>query len=123
MSLYNAIYGCHPRSKEILALLGLDEDIIERYRDCRVYPDTRTIIILARTGGGNREDYPNTILTNHPSYIEDHDAIDSTYAVYTMRAPEDISTDVLTAMNAEIHFVSDDTDDDRQRKKRNKKRR
>jgi hypothetical protein len=40
-----------------------------------------------------------------------------------MRAPEDISTDVLTAMNAEIHFVSDDTDDDRQRKKRNKKRR
>lgn len=41
-----------------------------------------------------------------------------------MSAPEDISTDVLTAMNAEIHFVSDDTDDDdRQRKKRNKKRR
>jgi len=25
--------------------------------------------------------------------------------------------------NAEIHFVSDDTDDDRQRKKHNKKRR
>ena len=35
----NAIYGYHPRSKEILALLGLDEDIIERYRDCRVYPE------------------------------------------------------------------------------------
>jgi len=40
-----------------------------------------------------------------------------------MSAPEDISTDMLTVMNAKIHFVSDDTDDDRQRKKRNKKRR
>ena len=45
MSLYNAINGRHPRSKEILALLGLTEDMIERYRDCRIFPKTRTIQI------------------------------------------------------------------------------
>jgi hypothetical protein len=123
MSLYNAIYGCHPRSKEILALLGLDEDIIDRYRDCRVYPKTRTITILARTGGGNREDYPNAILVNHPNYVEDHDTIDGTYAVYTMSVPESVMTDVLTAMNAGIHFVSDEEPDGKRRKKHNKKRR
>ena len=111
MSLYNAIYGCHPQSKEILAFLGLDEDSIERYRDCRVYPDTRAITILARTGGGNREDYPNAILVNHPNYVEDHDTIDGTYAVYTMSVPESVTTDVLTAMNAGMHFVSDEEPD------------
>ena len=123
MSLYNAIYGCHPQSKEILAFLGLDEDSIERYRDCRVYPDTRAITILARTGGGNREDYPNAILVNHPNYVEDHDTIDGTYAVYTMSVPESVTTDVLTAMNAGMHFVSDEEPDRKRRKKYNKRRR
>ena len=89
MSLYNAINGRYPKSTEILALLDLTEEEIERYRDCRVFPKTRTIEILARTGGGNREDYPNTALTAHPGYVSDRDAnFDGTYAVYTIRVPD-----------------------------------
>lgn len=103
MSLYNAINGKHPRSKEILALIGLDEEQIERYRDCRIYPEKRTIEILARTGGGNREDYPNRALVTHPGYISDRDAnFDGTYAIYTLRIPEDIPKKAPVAMNEGI---------------------
>jgi len=105
MSLYNAINGWHPKSKEILALLDLTEEEIERYRDCRVFPKTRTIEILARTGGGNREDYPNTALTAHPGYVSDRDAnFDGTYAVYTLKVPDATPEVTLRSMNEGIRW-------------------
>lgn len=100
MSLYNAINGRHPKSKEFLALLDLTEEEIERYRDCRVFPKTRTIEILARTGGGNREDYPNTALTAHPGYVSDRDwDFDGTYAIHSFRVPDAIPEATLRAMD------------------------
>jgi hypothetical protein len=105
MSLYNAINGRYPKSTEILALLDLTEEEIERYRDCRVFPKTRTIEILARTGGGNREDYPNTALTAHPGYVSDRDAnFDGTYAVYTLKVPDATPEVTLRSMNEGIRW-------------------
>jgi hypothetical protein len=105
MSLYNAINGKHPRSKEILALLDLTEDRIERYRDCRIFPKTRTIQILARTGGENRDDYLNAALTGHPGYLSDQDAkFDGTYAVYLLKVPDEVSDATCQAMNEGIRW-------------------
>ena len=100
MSLYNAINGRYPKSTEIIALLDLTEEEIERYRDCRIHPEKRTIEILARTGGGNREDHPNTALTTHPDYIRDRDwDFDGTYAIYSFRVPDAIPEATLRAMD------------------------
>lgn len=44
---------------------------------------------MCRTGGGNREDYPNAALTTHPLYLRDvDDDYDPTYAHYYFRIPE-----------------------------------
>lgn len=100
MSLYNAINGRYPKSTEIIALLDLTEEEIERYRDCRIHPEKRTIEILARTGGGNREDYPNTALTAHPGYVSDRDwDFDGTYAVYIFRVPDAVPATVLQSLD------------------------
>lgn len=87
MSLYNMLFGKNPDTKEILALLGLEESQIERFRDCFVENDK--ILIFTRTGGGNREYYPNEALVNHPNYLYDEDdEFDPTYAYYYFSLPE-----------------------------------
>lgn len=81
---------------ELLALLGLTEADVERYRDCWIRQDEDDeeedrIVILARTGGGNREYYPNKTLTSHPCYVCDYDdEWDTTYALYEFVIPEEM---------------------------------
>ena len=88
MSLYNMIFGKNPSEKEILALLGLTELDVERFRECWIDERTRRIVIMTRTGGGNREYYRNEKLTSNPYYIDDHDDdFDSTYAYYEFAIP------------------------------------
>lgn len=87
MSLYNMLFGKNPNTKEILAALGLEECQVERFRDCFI--EDGKIVIFTRTGGGNREDYPNEALVNHPNYLYDEDdGFDSTYAYYYFSLPE-----------------------------------
>ena len=77
----------NPQKEQILAMLGLKEVDIERYRGCELGKDH--IRIHCRTGGGNREGYPNEILTKHPLYIQDEDDdFDCTYADYYFKLPE-----------------------------------
>lgn len=86
MSLYNMIFGKNPNTKDILALLGLEETDIERFRDC--YIDGDEICIYTRTGGANREHYHNKVLTSHPNYKYDaDDDYDCTYATYYFSLP------------------------------------
>lgn len=88
MSLYNMLFGKNPETKEILALLGLTELDVERFRECWIDDRTRRIVIMTRTGGGNREYYRNEKLTSNPYYICDYDDdFDSTYAYYEFAIP------------------------------------
>lgn len=88
MSLYNMLFGMNPDTDKILSVLSLDKDEIERFRDCGVNEAKGQIWIYTRTGGGNREDYPNEILTSHPNYLYDEDDdFDSTYATYYFSIP------------------------------------
>ena len=72
--------------KEILSLIGLTEDNVNRYRGCAIVGDE--IVVYARTGGNNREYYSNYKLTQNPYYLYDEDdSWDSTYANYYFRRP------------------------------------
>ena len=89
MSFYSMIFGGNPSTKEILAALSLTELDVERFRDCWINEDDEEIVIFARTGGWNREDYPNRALTQHPLYLYDEDDdFDNTYAYYHFSLPE-----------------------------------
>ena len=95
MTMYNMLFGKNPSTDEILALLGLTEADVERFRDCWVRDDDegQRIVIFTRTGGGNREWWPNAKLTSHPCYIRDYDDDwDTTYAYYEFVIPEEVDT-------------------------------
>lgn len=84
----------NPSSKQVLDALGLKETEIERFRGCGV--DDGKIIIHCRTGGGNREYYPNNALVSNKYYLYDKDDDwDSTYADYYFRIPEEQEKELL----------------------------
>lgn len=100
MSLYNMLFGMNPNTDIILALLGMKIQDIERFRDCGIDYTKKQIWIYTRTGGGNREDYPNVILTHHPCYISDaDDDFDCTYATYVFKFPQDLENDIICLEN------------------------
>lgn len=100
MSLYNTIFGKNGWSDLVLALLNMRESDVERFRNCGIDFESKTIGITARTGGGNREDYPNKFLTSHPLYKCDYDDdFDCTYAHYDFKFPEDIADDIAKLEN------------------------
>lgn len=73
-------------SEEILGLIGLKESDVERFRGCII--DGNKIVVFARTGGDNREEYSNDHLTKNPYYLYDEDdCFDDTYANYYFRKP------------------------------------
>lgn len=85
--MYNLLFGMNPLTKLILELLDLDKTKIERFRDCG-FDDV--IWIYTRTGGSNREYYPNVTLTSHINYIKyTDDNFDETYSMYEFTIPED----------------------------------
>lgn len=86
MSFYNMLFGKNSNTETILAAIGLKEGYIERFRDCWI--DGNEICILTRTGGLNREDYQNKVLTSNPYYLYDEDDdFDNTYATYHFSIP------------------------------------
>lgn len=93
MSLYNLLFGQNPNTNIVLALIGLKECDIERFRDCGF--DDDKIFVYTRTGGGNREDYPNEALTTNPNYLSDQDDdFDNTYATFNFKFPDEIAEDI-----------------------------
>jgi hypothetical protein len=88
MSLYQILYGKNRAAAELLGRLGFTENDIPRFRDC--YVEDGMIVVLTRTGGGNREEYEveNKTMCDHPYYIKDQDAkFDETYAEFFYRIP------------------------------------
>lgn len=93
MSLYNILFGQNINTDIILAIIGFKTSDVERFRDCGFCEEG--IFIYTRTGGGNREDYPNQKLIESPYYLSDvNDESDSTYAMFYFRIPEEIRSDV-----------------------------
>lgn len=106
MSLYNMMFGKNGWSDLVLALLNMRESDVERFRNCEIDFESKTIGITARTGGGNREEYANEKLTSHPCYLYDEDDdFDCTYAYYYFKIPDDIVDDIIKLGDIEKNGV------------------
>jgi hypothetical protein len=89
-------FGMNQNTELILALIKLKKCDIERFRDCDIDYSSREISIYTRTGGGNREDYPNELLLDNSYYkYDEDDEYDSTYATFYFEFPKEIAGDIL----------------------------
>ena len=105
MSLYNMLFGRNPSADILLAMLGITQADVPRFRDCFL-DDKNHIVIHTRTGGGNRDDYEteNDALTEVPGYISNSDDdFDCTYADFLYAIPEKFSVacELLRDMGAQ----------------------
>lgn len=104
MSLYNLLFGKNSQTALILAIVGFKENDIERFRDVTLDPSGKHVGIYARTGGGNREDYPQAALKASPLYLFDEDdGFDSTYATFYLRVPSEFQEDACHLDNILEH--------------------
>lgn len=95
MSLYNMLHGFEPTAAFVLRVLRVEPDRIGRFRDAYLtYADdkqTPIMVVLTRTGGGNRPDYEdeNAFLRRLDGFIDDQDdQFDSTFALFRYAVPE-----------------------------------
>ena len=82
----------------LLAIIGMPQEMIPRFRDVWVDVGSESIVIHTRTGGGNREEYQeeNQKMAKHPGYRFDRDDdFDCTYADFFYEIPERYRDSVL----------------------------
>lgn len=106
MSLYNMMNGANPAAGWLLDALSLEPASIGRFRDIWTDGELKTITILTRTGGGNREyhESDNAMLQAHPQYLSDEDDdFDCTYAKFHFTFPEEKRKEFI----AEIERATD----------------
>lgn len=99
MSLFNMAAGYAPECKFVLGVLGFTRENMEefekipRFRDAYIICDEQPyhLVIMTRTGGGNRDDYSesNEWLRSLPGFVKDYDDdFDSTFAHWVYVIPE-----------------------------------
>jgi len=96
VNLYNMLFGMNSKSDLLLAVIGLKRHDVERFRDCDASDDGSEITVYTRTGGGNRDDYPNTVLRHAPGWTRsEDDDFDSTYCTDYFAVPGRWHRDVV----------------------------
>lgn len=91
MSLYNMVLGFDPMAPVLLTMLRLDARQVPRFRDC--WWTGKHIVLLTRTGGGNRVEYEsaNEELRKLPTFVRDQDnEFDSTFAEFYYKVPDNL---------------------------------
>ncbi len=107
--MYNMIHGVNPATFFILPMLGKHPDEYPRFRDC--FATDNHIEVLTRVGGGNREDYQESIeiLRAMDGYIEDRDEEwDRTYATFVFAVPERWKADYEKIVAGNVTDISQD---------------
>src|SRR5690606_35672763 len=95
MSFYNMLFGMNGQTDLLLAVLGLKQNDVERFRDVSIEDDGETIAVYTRTGGGNRADYPNLTMRKLPNWQgSEDDDFDNTYCTDRFAVPEEFAEDV-----------------------------
>lgn len=93
MSFYNMLFGMNSQTDLLLAVLGLKQCDVERLRN--VFVEGATIEVYTRTGGNNREDYPNLTMRKLPGWKGSvDDDYDNTYCTDTFDVPAEFVQDV-----------------------------
>lgn len=95
MSLYNMLFGRNSQTDLLLAVIGFKPNDVERLRDVFAEDEGATIAVYTRTGGGNREDYPQAALYASPHFRTTFDDdFDTTYATFVFNTPPEFVDDV-----------------------------
>jgi hypothetical protein len=82
------LFGEYKGSNNLLSALDLDKNKIPRYRDCLIWSDI--ILLVARIGGNNREEYSSFIedIKKHKNFITEFDSPhDTTYCYILFKSP------------------------------------
>lgn len=109
MNIYQMVNGVNPATFFILPMLGKHPDEYPRFRDA--FMDEGDILVLTRTGGGNREEYAeaNAELETVETYVSNHDwEQDSTYAVWRFKVPVKWQEDFDKIINNKFKEISDE---------------
>lgn len=107
MSLYHQVRGVNLATFLVLPALGKHAEMYPRFRDCFVRKNR--IVILTRTGGGNREDYvkENQEIKDMPGFICDaDDDFDSTFAYWEFAIPKEWEKDITLILNGKLNEIS-----------------
>lgn len=114
MSMYNIMNkGSNENAHEILNMIGLTEKDIPRYRDVSLWNNNTEIRVIARVGGGNRQDYQEEIntLKQNEFYLKDiDDDFDSTYAYIFFKVPTEC-LETVKNMKTDERTIKQKTDD------------
>lgn len=104
MSFYNLLFGRNPQSDILLAVIGLRSVDVERLRDVHASDDGSTISVYTRTGGGNRDGYPNLAMRKRPEWSGSiDDDYDSTYCTDIFTVPVQWRADVAALSDLLTH--------------------
>lgn len=89
-------FGRNTQADLLLAVIGLRECDVERFRDISASDDGTAISVYTRTGGGNRESYPNVAMRKLRWWLSSvDDDFDSTYCTDTFVVPDRWRNDVI----------------------------
>lgn len=108
-SLYRMVHGVNQATFFLLPMLGKHPDEYPRFRDC--FMDEGDLLVLTRTGGGNREEYAeaNANLEAMETYKENSDwEEDYTYAVFRFGVPTKWQADFDKIIANKFKEVSDE---------------
>ena len=86
--MYNTLFGVNSMAKLALYMAGFEIKDIERFRDAIIIDEdgTHYVEILTRTGGPNKNAYPNKKLMYSKQLVKCYDdSYDSTYQHYIFR--------------------------------------
>ena len=112
MSLYNLVNGVNPYAMFVTAIL-FEKHVQElpRFRDANLHTDEDVtgLMVLTRTGGGNRDHYDNSIFTGHPNHIYNEDAEwDETFAIFVFSIPTEFEKDVEELKKGRVTCISNE---------------
>lgn len=100
MSFYNMLFGMNAHADLLLAVLGLRRHDVERFRDISASENGSQIFIYTRTGGNNRESYPNLTMRKLPGWSgSSDDDYDDTYCTDCFETPVAFIEDVRNLNN------------------------
>lgn len=106
MSFYNMLFGMNSQTDLLLSVIGLRQVDVERLRNVFASEDGATIEVYTRTGGGNRESYPNLAMRKRPEWTGSvDDDFDSTYCTDTFAVPEQWRADVAALSDVLRHGI------------------
>jgi hypothetical protein len=113
MSSFNMVAGTNKLAGMVLHALNLEHGQVPRFRDAYLdidNPARPMLVILTRTGGGNRQGYieDNKTLSGMDGFIsDDDDSYDETFAHWRFDVPPNVEESIREVIAKVIELATD----------------